>query len=796
MTASRFSRVLCLNGSLLLALAANCMAASDASQTYQAHIKPWMERYCFECHGPEKQKGDIRLDTLRGDFGGDEYDLWQTILELLEIEEMPPEEAEQPPEHELAHFTAWLDRTLKDSKDAQIGPSIRMLTAREYNNTLRDLLKINVSYDPSHGIPFSTGEEGFDTMAKEQVFTPEMLEESLRAAEDAIERATHFGEQPRVETQRILPTDCSGPAYRTDDYLKIVTGSSSGGWEQFHPRDKRYTPIKRGVYKLRVHATAMNTRANDGKAGAIDGAIQMAVRVGPPGQTNLEHSIREVALLDMPENRPRTYEFVTWFDDGDIPLVSFPNGHNSSWKNLVRRLYGGDARDRKGQILKNYDGPQLRVHWVEVEGPLHEQWPPLSHQAVVGKGQFDGSRGSLRDILYLFASRSFRRFATSEDLSPFMNLYDELKENQGMSDEDALKVALQAILMSPEFYYLVEVPGRLDQFALASRLSYMLWGSMPDNRLFNLAKNKRLAEPATLKGEVLRMLEDSRSDEFIHGFVEQWLNFRVLEEMPPDPSKYKVYYADDGAIENAARQETLLFIKEILHENRPVSDILDGNFTYLNEALAKHYRIKGVEGEAMQRVELPRDSSRRGLLGQASIHVVTSNGTNTTPVLRGVWVLNSILGTPSAPPPPNVEDIEPDVRGAQTIPELLAKHREIATCARCHDDIDPLGLAWENYDVIGRWRERYPQKQAVDSTANFHGNILEGVDGLRDYLLSERRQIVRGLAEKLLVYATGADLTQQELEEVEQIVKRNLASGGRFRDLIVDVCLSKTFQMH
>ena len=357
-------------------------------------------------------------------------------------------------------------------------------------------------------------------------------------------------------------------------------------------------------------------------------------------------------------------------------------------------------------------------------------------------------------------------------------------------------MCFQAILSSPEFYYLVESPGRLDQFALASRLSYLFWGSMPDNRLFNLAREKRLADPYTLKGEVLRMLEDPRSKAFVDGFVQQWLNYRVLDEMPPDPAKYKKYYANKGALEKAAKAETLLFVEAILRENRSVIDFLDADFTYLNEPLAKHYGIDGVEGDDMRRVELDKDSSRRGLLGQTSIHVITSNGTNTTPVLRGVWVLNSILGKPPAPPPPNVQDIEPDVRGAATIPELLAKHREIASCARCHDEIDPLGLAWENYNVIGEWRDRYRKGQPVESTAEYNGHSMEGVDGLRDYLLSERETVVRCITEKLLVYSTGAELSAEEQAEVDRIVASSLSSGARFRDLIVAVCLSKTFQMH
>ena len=359
---------------------------------------------------------------------------------------------------------------------------------------------------------------------------------------------------------------------------------------------------------------------------------------------------------------------------------------------------------------------------------------------------------------------------------------------------------MRALLASPGFLYLVEPEDddngrdrKLNDAELASRLSYFLWSSMPDDELFALAAKADLSLPNTLAAQVDRMLSDPKSVAFSDNFPGQWLGIRQLGEMPPDPANNKSYYADD--LESAMRQETQRFFNHLLNENESVLRFVDANYTFVNAALARHYDIEDVGGDEFQKVALKPEHQRGGLLGHGSILTLTSNGVETQPVRRGIWVLENLLGTPPNPPPPDVQPVEPDTRGVKTIRELMAKHRTIQTCNECHRKIDPIGLAMENFDHVGRFRARYAKRSPIDASGEMpDGSKFNGASGIRQYLLARPDQFTKCLTEKLMIYALGRRLSFTDRGDIDRIVSAAANNGYGFRDLVKLVVASRAFQ--
>jgi hypothetical protein len=466
------------------------------------------------------------------------------------------------------------------------------------------------------------------------------------------------------------------------------------------------------------------------------------------------------------------------------------------------------------------------VQWVDIEGPLIDAWPPDSHRRLLGDLPLvrvaggDGppryevqSQNALADaerILRGFARRAFRRAVTEDDVRPLVARVAARLE-QGYSFEQALRAALKAVLVSPHFLFLRERPGRLDDFALASRLSYFLWSSQPDEELLALAEQGRLSDPDTLRAQTERLLGDPKAAAFTQNFAGQWLGLRSIDATTPDRQLYPEY---DDVLKVSMVKEVLLFFDELLRHDLSVTHFVASDFSMLNGRLAKHYGIGGVEdGLAFHKVSLPPDSHRGGVLTMGAVLKVTANGTTTSPVLRGAWVLDRILGTPPPKPTVDVEAVEPDIRGATTIREQLSRHRERSECASCHAQIDPPGFALENFDVIGGWRERYRsigsgQPVMVDGRRMryLHGPAVDASDVLPDgrkfanideykqLLLAEPDQLCRGITGKLLAYATGAEPTLSDQAEIESIVARVRDRNYGLRTLIHAVVQCKVFQ--
>ena len=482
-----------------------------------------------------------------------------------------------------------------------------------------------------------------------------------------------------------------------------------------------------------------------------------------------------------------------------------------------------------------YDGPGLVVQWVEVEGPLLESWPPESHRKLLG--DLKQERMSAKDnagrmevvseqplvdaerILRDFARRAFRRTVTDSEIRPFVTRV-QTKLDEGHSFEQALRVGLKGVLVSPHFLFLRErmkdspgkdTPAALDDFSLASRLSYFLWSSMPDEELLALAEKGELQQADTLRNQVERMLRDPKAAAFTENFASQWLSLRSIDATMPDQMLYPEF---DDILKVSMVKEVLLFFDEVLKHDLSVTNFVTSDFTIINERLARHYGIDGIDsGLSFRKVALPPESHRGGVLTMAAVLKVTANGTTTSPILRGAWVLDRMLGTPPPKPTVDVEAVEPDIRGSTTIREQLAKHRDHAACASCHVQIDPPGFALENFDVIGGWREhyrsigsgesvtlngrrmRYLKGPAVDAADVLpDGRRFSNIDEFKQLLLADKDQLARALAKKLLTYGTGAEPGEADQPDLEEIVSRAQQKDYGLRSLVHEVVQSRTFR--
>ncbi|MBC8002210.1 MAG: DUF1592 domain-containing protein, partial [Opitutaceae bacterium] len=486
--------------------------------------------------------------------------------------------------------------------------------------------------------------------------------------------------------------------------------------------------------------------------------------------------------------------------------------------------------------------------WLEVEGPIYDQWPTYGHKLLfgdlpmanrktepppesqpVGTNQVAAqrrfvpaagveldSKNPLKDaepLLREFVRHAYRRPAATKEIKRFLPVIEGALK-KGNTFTDAMIAGYTAVLCSPEFVCLEEKPGRLDDYAIASRLAFFLWNSAPDTQLLALASRRQLHQPDVLRAQTERLLNDPKSRRFTDAFLDYWLDLRRIESTSPDSELYPDYYLDDLLTESA-REETQQFFVELLRQDLPARNLVASDFAMLNERLAVHYGVPPVNGVAVRSVPLPKDSPRGGLMTQASVLKVTANGTTTSPVLRGAWIMERILGQKPPPPPPSVPAVEPDIRGAVTIRQQLDKHRDLESCAACHTKIDPAGFALENFDVMGGWRERYramgdgvPEKGLAKSGQKFAFHLALPVDAsgelpdgrkfrniadFKQLLLNDEKQIARNLARQLTTYSTGAAVGFGDREKVERILQNASASHYGVRSLLHEVVQSDLF---
>lgn len=804
---------------------------------YEAKVRPVLEKYCFGCHGEKKQKGDLRLDTLQADFvKAATAGKWVEVMDNMNLGEMPPEERDQPSVEELRVVTSWVAKSLRAAEREALSQGGRVLLRRlnrlEYRNTIRDLFKIEFlpGQDPMRSLPPDGVAEGFDKVSAALMMDPSLLENYFQAATNIADLVLVDGppeyptqtmrmEMEEIEQNRAISYLLRQPGMESKgDHIAIYEGSTRSFGRMKYPGTRLYIPVE-GMYRLRVRAW--------GRPGEDGKPILMRIRHTHPEDTGT--FLREVEVTD----EPKIYEYVVPRDpkSGEYH-VSIVNGtgfvqHNHPGHDFIKA--NGEAGKKKEHekvirlegryIVEGFDRsrpnpdsvdlsklPALFVDYIEVTGPLYDQWPPKSHEIVKFKGDEtkENPEAYAEAIFERLLPRMFRRPLREGEAKPYVKLVkDEL--SRGVTFNDALRVGIVGALCSPSFLYLHE-PADGDQrvlndYELASRLSYFLWSSMPDAELLGLASEKKLSDPKVLSEQVDRMIADEKSDAFVKSFGGQWLGVGEFRNFAPDPYLYKAY---NEALGEAMVNEPLAFFREVLKSDQPATAFIDSDWTMVNEKLAGFYGIEGVEGEAFRYVKLPDDSKRGGLLAMAGVAMRGSDGTRTKPVHRAAYVLEVLFNDPPDPPPPNAGEIEPNIKGEHlTVRERLLQHQQIESCAACHRRLDPYGLALENFNVIGQWRERQDgekfrgrNRPEIDVSSKLpNGESFATFEGFKALLMKQKARFARGLSEKMIVYALGRAVLAGDRKLVDGMADAMAKQDYRLRAMIKTLVLSESFRM-
>ena len=857
---------------------------------------PMFRKYCLECHSEKKAKSNFRVDQ---DLPNNFLDVavaekWVEVLDLLNVGEMPPEDHPHQPTADMVAYTAgWIEQELDRAEEFRNGSQVvlRRLNRNEYRNTIRDLVGIEIDPDTELGFPpDSKGMDGFDTAGTASTMSQRQLELYMEAAEEILDRAIYIGERPKTEKVR-----WDGSVFTNSKTAKdTVFGAPAVGRGNITPTFKGFTIPKKGNYLFRINAYSTLPSRQDllkqirtfWKFKKWEEKPENVALVledpgyGTPGNfIHLRHEnvnrgtirIRGKFQVENPKPNPEVLEFPIFFDAGE-------DRHRIILDDMtVAPRFGTMHLHPFWHRHPNYaDKARLAdVHalWFELEGPVFDQWPPKSNQMIFidSPAKTTGGKAYAEEVLKDFATRAWRRPATTEETARLVALYDDASKDEPVF-EQAMKRPLLAILSSPNFIFLTEpapnektgaespvrnftsangekkmqaratgrtvekvriaqnnqemvVPvtafsamdqqfiktlptvaavtkGRvLTDHELASRLSYFLWSTMPDEELWKHAGTGDIQKPETLLSQVRRMLKDPRREQLINRFATQWLELYEIGVNPPS-REYFPYY--DEHVEHDMKRETLLFFQHILDRDLNCRNFLDSDWIMVNQKMANYYDIPGVKGKDFRAVKLPAGSPRGGLIGQASILALTSNGTRTSPVIRGVWLLERLLGDPPPPPPPNAGEVEqPTIKDTLSIRQKLEIHREDASCKRCHQKIDPLGFALENFDGSGQWRTHQAlgkfgaikaNSPAIDAKATMpDGTEFEGVEGLKKELLKRTDEFYACLAKKMAAYALGRDLTRGDKKMIQEAVQHMKQNGGTLRSLIEYIVTSPQF---
>jgi hypothetical protein len=705
-------------------------AARGADPSYQSDILPFLKTHCFACHGDGKKKAGLSFDKYADDAGVlADRKTWDTVRQMLKAREMPPPDRPPPKPAEVEAVTKAI-QGLFDRHDSTAPPNpgrvtIRRLNRVEYNNTIRDL--VGIDFKPADDFPADDVGYGFDNIGDVLSVSPLLLEKYLAAAETILDRA-------------IIIADPPTPAKRVYDTIR--TPSTRAATEL-----GKTVSFDEGTYRVRWKL-------------AGDGARAMLRVMGK--------DVKEIEV-----NGPTEVE---------------------------ERVAVKPGTGRVGVVLLNTDGKRtLHLKGVEVEGPFDA--PPVAypepHRRLMAHTPGLPPREAAREIVTRFAARAFRRPVKPAEVERCLALYDAV-EKKGHRFELRVRAALYRVLVSPHFLFRVELdPDNatpraaypVSEYELASRLSYFLWNSMPDDELFSLAAKGLLRE--NLPAQVRRMVKDPKSASFLHGFAEQWLTLRKLDLASPDPTLFPEFTA---ALRQAMVRESLLFFETLVREDRSVTDLLDADFTFVNGPLARHYGIPGVSGNEFVRVKLP--PTRVGLMTQGSLLTLTSNATRTSPVKRGKFVLEQLLNTPPPPPPPELDipELEDQKELKGTLRQQMEQHRANAICASCHQRMDPIGFAFEHFGLTGAWRDQ-DAGAAIDASGVLpDGRKFDGPAGLVKLMKADQEAFVRCVAEKMLTYALGRGLEPYDRRAVNRIVEAMKKENDRFSVLLTEIILSDPFQ--
>jgi len=781
--------------------------AFGAVPSFEKSAAPFLEKYCNRCHGEKKQKGDFRLDTLSRDFGtGVDTELWVEVMDRIHSGEMPPEDEPLPTSSEIEKVTEWLGDRIKEGELARMAKRPKVahyrLSREEYAHTVYDLL--GVTYDP-----VAPGEmkadpiwHGFQRIGSELTLSPSHVEKYLAAARQVLSIA-YPDNSPKSRTYRKDALDLDWPNRLKREMLKErgvfedvrLLMWPGYAWPHAEPAHINYN-MPAGLYRARMQLSGL-----------------APVNGRPPHVKlyckQLDKVVFEQDIL-APEEEPVIVEFET-FLKGKISVKidnAVPGPSNSGRAGRPTGQYVfttlGDPTSRAPWQRKLTDDegnalfPLLIFDWIEWEGPIVLEESVKKRDTFLAKDQ-DEAAPALRR----FMQQAWRRPISDAELAPYLGIVDgELKS--GAPFPAAYKTAMLAVLTSKNFYYLAEGSPhedreKLNAYELASRLSYFLWSSMPDAELLDAAKSGDLTTPEGLRRQLYRMLETSQIHRFTDSFPRQWLQLDRVGEFPPDSKLYPDY---DKWLEQSMVLETTGYFAEVFAKNLSVAEFLDSDWTMVNPRLALHYGLPNLPKAGFQRVALRPEDHRGGILTHASALSLSSDGTRHRPVHRGVWVSESIFGKPPNPPPANVDPIEPNPvnEPKATIRQKLKAHTEHASCSSCHKNIDPLGLAFDNYDAIGRWRTEEIVAQGrgknppVDASGQLpDGRPFSGPKEFKQLLLNNLSPFAQALTEKLATYALRRAMTIDDRDDIHAIAASCKDEGYRLRDLLESLVLSDLF---
>ncbi len=818
------------------------------SAGYEKIIVPFLSSYCQSCHVGTKAKGSFRTDTgVVNDFiDPAASETWSDVVNVLNGHEMPPKKAKQPGGKEVAAVVDWI--TAQSVRAEQVRRDravvLRRMNRDEYRNTIHDL--IGVDFDISL-FPEDPPAGGFDNNGRALTMSPLLVELYMTAARQILDQALVVGERPRPIKWRFRPrnTPPDKDRQRLDaNTIAVVNGGEvnrmEGDFVVVHHNvwnaaigSRGYHMPVEGTYVIRIHAAGRIPSHEQVIAAAQKLLVKRRLEANakyPDRARDHEDSYQR----DLAQFQDRMYDYgppriKLSLQLGPIPRVidEFDvDGTVAEPKIYERRVRF--TKEEAGVVIENvysvpsvgenfwmlmkegFARPELLLDWFEIEGPINETWPPPTHTAILydPRGLKLTERQYARDVLSRFMRKAYRRPVTEAEIDSKMKLYDRARK--GKNFLESIKLPLTAILSSPNFLYLVEPansspgqPKTLDNFELASRLSYFLWSSMLDRKLWQLADKGQLTLRATRAEEVDRMLADPRSDEFVNNFAGQWLGLREVGNNPPVPDLFPRY---DRHLEVSIVRESEEFFKEILKNDLDARDLVKSDYVIVNERLARFYGIKGVRGDSFRKVHVPASVHRGGIATQASILTITSNGTRTSPVKRGTWVLKTLLGTDPGLPVANVGEIAPKIKGIEraTVRQRLEIHRDREQCARCHNKIDPLGFALENYNAGGEWRDHegfgYKGKvdrgdPKIDASSNLpDGTRLVGVEGLQKAILEREDLFLGCLASKMFTYALGRELGLSDQPTVAAAVASMKKNKYTLRSLIKFIVTSELFE--
>lgn len=818
-------------------------AQKDPEPTVAGSLPPFIQKHCTDCHDDTANKGNFDITAL-GFFPEDAVnrERWVRVFDLVERWEMPPPDKSKVEAEERRTFSKELSASLLAAAKAEVAQSgrgpARRLTRVEFSNNLRVLLNLP-DLDVRYKLPEDRDSHGFTKVSALLDVSRVQMEAYLDATETAL-RAAMAGNKPPPEPlpqrftglqlfpglntfgereamffareNRMVPFTSAEvkemtPEQRNDPTLEMALFRSAT-WPYYgYPPGFRAKAA--GAYRVRFKGRAVR-QVPDFRLVPAYGPVAMSFRARQPSGPDVSGDVRETGgWLDL---HPDAREFET--------TIHLKAGETFEYSPLglpvpFIRTDGGFFYDYPPMPPEGHRG--VAIQWLEVTGPLADaQWPTASHLVLFDAvDPAKATAGDAERLFRRFASRAALRPMSDEAHKPFIKLI-RAKLDNGAPFADAMLSGYQALLCSSHCLYLLE--PRKDaadlQHSIANRLSHFLWNSRPDEVLADLAKSGRLYQAETLVIQTERLIADPRFEEFIHLFSNEWLDLRKLRRDIPDERLYPEYRKDDYLVDSMAH-ETQAFLMAMVRENLPVTTLVTADFTFVNDRLARHYDLPRVSGSAMQRVALPEGSPFGGLITQAALLKHTANGTTTSPVLRGAWVMEKLLGQPPPPPPKSVPAVEPDIRGATTIRELLAKHTESKSCARCHAKFDPVGFALENFDVMGAWRDRYRGMErgekitgfdpaghpftyfvgaAVDASGELPGGVhFRDIHDVKRALAANPRQLAKNLLEHLVLHATGTPVGFADRPEVEALLDACAVNGFRVRDLIHAVVGSRLF---